>query len=334
MEFNFENVGPNLPNLADLKKYLREEKPLYYQVLEEYLKNAARLINELGAKLERSERQAHDEGRVEERQRDNEEQLVLHLPEQQQREEQEVIEPVPALVHDEPEGEEEDEVTDLRQLSHEPFLNEEVIDAVPRTPVVVRKRREIIAAREIVLRSRTIRVPIVDVGHEAVPASPKAFHVPVVEGLPAHYQELLVVPEIDPYKIIRNNDGSVIIGCGMCPKEFGTLKGWRIHAAKMHTQNGFCHKCGHFVKMPHVRCIEEIAAMMELHSLEWCPKATKAVISERAAKRRRLELVRSDNSNSSSTYAASQTISCMQPSLSKLRWSPIASMPNFSSSRR
>uniref|UniRef100_A0A1I7VG36 C2H2-type domain-containing protein n=1 Tax=Loa loa TaxID=7209 RepID=A0A1I7VG36_LOALO len=107
-------------------------------------------------------------------------------------------------------------------------------------------------------RSRTVRVPIVEeVGHEAASASPQAFHVPVVEGLPAQYQELLVEPEIDPYTVIRNGDGSVIIGCGICPKEFGTLKGWRIHAAKMHTQNGFCHKCGHFVKMPHVRSAEE-----------------------------------------------------------------------------
>uniref|UniRef100_A0A1I7VCS5 C2H2-type domain-containing protein n=1 Tax=Loa loa TaxID=7209 RepID=A0A1I7VCS5_LOALO len=310
MEFTFENVdqiGPNLPNLGDLKNYLREEKPLYYQALEKYLRNAARLINDLRAKLERSEHEAHDGGRVEGTQPENEEDLVPHPLEQQQCEEQEMIEPVPALVHDEAEGGEEDEIAEWSQVPHEPSLNEEVVNAVPRAPVVVRKRREVIAAREIVLRSRTIQVPIVEeVGHEAVPASPVAFHVPVVEGLPAHYQELLVVPEIDPYKIIRNDDGSVIIGCGMCPKEFGTLKGWRIHAAKMHTQNGFCHKCGHFVRMAHVRTIEEIAAMMELHSSEWCPKATKAVVSERAAKRRRLELVGNDNSSSSSIHAATK----------------------------
>uniref|UniRef100_A0A1I7V9Y4 DUF2382 domain-containing protein n=1 Tax=Loa loa TaxID=7209 RepID=A0A1I7V9Y4_LOALO len=185
MELNYENadqIGPNLPNLADLKKYLREEKPLYYQVLEEYLRRAAHLINELGAKLERSERQAHDEGKVGERQRENEEQLVLHLPEHQQCEEQEMIEPVPALVHDEVEGVEEDEATELRQVPHELFLNEEVIDAVPRAGLVVRRRREVTRTREIVLRSRTVRVPIVEeIGHEVAPASPQAFHVPVVE---------------------------------------------------------------------------------------------------------------------------------------------------------
>uniref|UniRef100_A0A1I7V977 C2H2-type domain-containing protein n=1 Tax=Loa loa TaxID=7209 RepID=A0A1I7V977_LOALO len=255
-------------------------------------------INELGAKLERSERQAHDEGKVGEKQRGNEEQLVLHLPEQQQCEEQEIIEPVPALVHDEVEGVEEDEATELRRYhtsccSMKGFdaYQDAVVDAVPRAALVVRRRREVIGAREIVLRSRTVRVPIVEeVGHEAASASPQAFHVPVVEGLPAQYQELLVEPEIDPYTVIRNGDGSVIIGCGICPKEFVTLKGWRIHAAKMHTQNGFCHKCGHFVKMPHVRSLKKLQHN-ELHSLEWCPKATKTVINDRAAKRRRLELV-------------------------------------------
>uniref|UniRef100_A0A1I7V6B0 Transposase n=1 Tax=Loa loa TaxID=7209 RepID=A0A1I7V6B0_LOALO len=40
---NASGIGPNLPNLADLKKYLREEKPLYFQVLEQYLRNAANL---------------------------------------------------------------------------------------------------------------------------------------------------------------------------------------------------------------------------------------------------------------------------------------------------
>uniref|UniRef100_A0A1I7VER9 Phage protein n=1 Tax=Loa loa TaxID=7209 RepID=A0A1I7VER9_LOALO len=41
---NASGIGPNLPNLADLKKYLREEKPLYFQVLEQYLRNAANLV--------------------------------------------------------------------------------------------------------------------------------------------------------------------------------------------------------------------------------------------------------------------------------------------------
>ncbi|EJD73620.1 hypothetical protein LOAG_18965 [Loa loa] len=51
--------GPNLPTLADLKNHLREE-PLYLQVLENYLRNAAHLINDLRARLERNELEAHN----------------------------------------------------------------------------------------------------------------------------------------------------------------------------------------------------------------------------------------------------------------------------------
>ncbi|EJW75516.1 hypothetical protein WUBG_13576, partial [Wuchereria bancrofti] len=43
--------GPNLPTLVDLKNHLRDE-PLYLQVLEDYLQNAASLINGLRARLE------------------------------------------------------------------------------------------------------------------------------------------------------------------------------------------------------------------------------------------------------------------------------------------
>uniref|UniRef100_A8QFU5 Uncharacterized protein n=1 Tax=Brugia malayi TaxID=6279 RepID=A8QFU5_BRUMA len=117
---------------------------------------------------------------------------------------------------------------------------------------------------------------------DAVQSGPAPFQPPVVEGLPPQYRQLLVAPEIDPVAVCAR-------------RNLGTLKGWRIHAAKMHRQNGFCQKCGHFIDMPHVSSDEEITATMELHALEWCPKATKTVINERAVKRRRLELAgRSD----------------------------------------
>uniref|UniRef100_A0A1I7W1T1 C2H2-type domain-containing protein n=1 Tax=Loa loa TaxID=7209 RepID=A0A1I7W1T1_LOALO len=285
--------GPSLPTLADLKNHLREE-PLYLQVLEDYLLNAAHLINDLRARLEGNELEAHENiGTVVVPRADlvhraspppTQEQLELSrelLEHEREMEQdvkmrsgsQEMVEPVPALVQN---GEEE-ELAERRQVSQEALLNDEVI---PRAPAMVRRRRKAIRTREIVLRSRTIRVPIVeeDEGYSAIPAGPEAFHTPV-------------------WKVYRHNIGScwshqkpTRTRVRLCAKEFGTLKGWRIHASKTHRQNGFCQKCGHFIDMPHVNSSEEIAATMELHSLEWCPMATKAVISERAVKRRRLEL--------------------------------------------
>uniref|UniRef100_A0A915Q4N4 NAB domain-containing protein n=1 Tax=Setaria digitata TaxID=48799 RepID=A0A915Q4N4_9BILA len=49
-------AGPKLPNMADLKDRLRSE-PQYYQVLENYLHNAAQIINGLRARLEACEGQ-------------------------------------------------------------------------------------------------------------------------------------------------------------------------------------------------------------------------------------------------------------------------------------
>ncbi|EJD73530.1 hypothetical protein LOAG_19052 [Loa loa] len=404
-----EAYGPSLPTFADLKNHLREE-PLYLQVLEKYLRNTANLIEELRAKLESSEREAPNveevgvpradlrrqptpppsreqveafhqflEGQRDlEREVENRNQFALHLLEQQQQQQAELHqyleeeEPVPALV-DTPvsreEVEEMEEMAELRQIPYDE--NEADFNGTPEASAGSSERDEVESIREIVLRSRTIRIPIVEerpVAPEAFhapeveglpaqyqqllvtppidpyivirnadgsttiecgmcpkefgtlkgwrihaskvhrqsgkrsrtiripiveerPVAPEAFHAPEVEGLPAQYQQLLVTPPIDPYIVIRNADGSTTIECGMCPKEFGTLKGWRIHASKVHRQSGFCQKCGHFIDMPHVSSDAEITATMELHSLEWCPKATKAVINDRAIKRRRLELV-------------------------------------------
>nr|CDP98971.1 Bm10667 [Brugia malayi] len=253
--------GPNLPTLVDLKNHLRNE-PLYFKVLEDHLRNAAGLVWQ-GWREEELEvfRELLEHEREMERQRHNEEMLVLDFLE---REEAELQQPIR---NDEPEQ---------ALVTMKGAWRRSGTSNARKSP----------KAQTSGTKSRDSAV---------IQSGPAAFQPPVVEGLPPQYRQLLVAPEIDPYTVIRNADGSATIECGMCPKEFGTLKGWRIHAAKMHRQNGFCQKCGHFIDMPHASSDEERAATMELHALEWCPKATKFVICERAAKRRWLELAgRSD----------------------------------------
>uniref|UniRef100_A0A915PIP3 C2H2-type domain-containing protein n=1 Tax=Setaria digitata TaxID=48799 RepID=A0A915PIP3_9BILA len=136
-------------------------------------------------------------------------------------------------------------------------------DVVPRARTAAPPDHdEEVAVREIVLRSRTTRVPVMGKSRsEPTPASLEALQLPAVEGLPDHHhQQLLVTPEIEPYTMNRKDDGSIIIECGFCPKEFRTMKGWRIHVAKNVQAERFCQKCGHFVDMPHPNSAEEIAA--------------------------------------------------------------------------
>uniref|UniRef100_A0A915Q0K4 C2H2-type domain-containing protein n=1 Tax=Setaria digitata TaxID=48799 RepID=A0A915Q0K4_9BILA len=286
-------AGPKLPTFADLKNYLRKE-PLYNEVFEEYLRNTARIIEDLRRGLESSQRHAHDAQAVAIPSTD----IVRRASPPRSQEQLEMIEDeeeeqAPATVNRESVLD-VDEMADCRRMPHEPFANEGAIsDVVPEARLAVRMQRRIVRTREIVLRSRTVRVPIVNEGWTVteVAGAIQPFNVPKVGSIPERHRQMLVAPKIDPYTIIRKDDGSIAVGCGLCAKEFSSLKGWRIHSAKAHVQNGFCQRCCHFVNMPpHVASNEEIRAIMELHSMEWCPMATKTIINERAAKRRRLQL--------------------------------------------
>ncbi|EFO14122.2 hypothetical protein LOAG_14402 [Loa loa] len=149
MEGEFANaseIGSNLPNLTDLKNYLREEKPLYFQVLEQYLRNAANIINNLTAKFEMLHELLEREQEME-RQRKNEERLALELIEQQQEgKDQEMMEPVPAL--------EEEELAEWRQVPHEPSLNGGSVDVVPKAQGAVTECREVEEMREMAFQNR------------------------------------------------------------------------------------------------------------------------------------------------------------------------------------
>ncbi|VDN87048.1 unnamed protein product, partial [Brugia pahangi] len=54
---------------------------------------------------------------------------------------------------------------------------------------------------------------------------------------------------------------------------------------------GFCVRCGHYLVLPPGFTAAQRTAAVELHALDWCPRACAAVINERQVKRRRLDLV-------------------------------------------
>ncbi|KAK6103060.1 hypothetical protein QQG55_11010 [Brugia pahangi] len=138
-----EAYGPNLPTFADLKNHLRKE-PLYFQVLEGYLQNTAKLIEDLREKLDNETNEVstadlrirpspppsreqietfHQSGGIQcdlEREAENEDQIALHLLEQQQQAlEQEEEQCRPALVDAHESCEEVEEMAEERQVPHD-----------------------------------------------------------------------------------------------------------------------------------------------------------------------------------------------------------------------
>uniref|UniRef100_A8QGV5 Uncharacterized protein n=1 Tax=Brugia malayi TaxID=6279 RepID=A8QGV5_BRUMA len=144
--------------------------------------------------------------------------------------------------------------------------------------------------REIVLRSRTIKVPVPATNTTLAAATPEAFRPADLGDLPEQLRRELEMPQAEQYTVLRA-EGTISIVCGICNRQFDTLKGWRIHASRMHKQNGFCARCGHYLLLPPDFTAEQKTAAMELHALDWCPRACAAVMKERQVKRRRLNLV-------------------------------------------
>ncbi|VIO94829.1 Uncharacterized protein BM_BM17549 [Brugia malayi] len=138
------------------------------------------------------------------------------------------------------------------------------------------------AIREIVLRSRTITIPV-PVTHATVAvALPEVFHPADFGDLPDQFRRELEVPQAEPYTVVRE-EGNITIVCGICDRQFETLKGWRIHASKKHKQDGFCARCGHNLLLPPEFTAAQRTAAVELHALDWCPRACAAVMDERQA---------------------------------------------------
>uniref|UniRef100_A0AAF5RXP6 Zinc finger protein n=1 Tax=Wuchereria bancrofti TaxID=6293 RepID=A0AAF5RXP6_WUCBA len=162
---------------------------------------------------------------------------------------------------------------------------------VPVAPMEASGIREPVETiRELVLRSRTIEIPVLATQESLAAATPEAFQPQDLGDLPEQFRKKLQLPQVEPYTVVQTEGNNSIV-CGICDRQFGTLKGWRIHASRMHKQDGFCARCGHCLLLPPNFTAAQKAAAVELHALYWCPRACAAVINERQVKRRRLDLV-------------------------------------------
>uniref|UniRef100_A8NZP1 Uncharacterized protein n=2 Tax=Brugia malayi TaxID=6279 RepID=A8NZP1_BRUMA len=222
-----------------------------------------------------------------------------------------------------------------------PEEEEEEEPEVPGVPMEIEEPVE--AVRELVLRTRTIRIPVPAM-QEAMAAAPSEKFEPAdLKDLPEQLRRELIVPQAEPYTVAQEEGNKkieeiqsyfdfVLIKSydfienfipynapkrlqnsisileeqfvqqyfpyyfwfsSVWPSAAGslkTLKGWRIHASRTHKQDGFCARCGHYLLLPPEFTAAQRTAAMELHALDWCPRACAAVISERQVKRRRLDL--------------------------------------------
>ncbi|VIP00339.1 Uncharacterized protein BM_BM17206 [Brugia malayi] len=172
-----------------------------------------------------------------------------------------------------------------------PLPEEEEEEEEPEVPGVPMEIEEPVeAVRELVLRTRTIRIPVPAMQEAMAAAPPEKFEPADLKDLPEQLRRELIVPQAEPYTVAQE-EGNKKIVCGLCCRQFETLKGWRIHASRTHKQDGFCARCGHYLLLPPEFTVAQRTAAMELHALDWCPRACAAVISERQVKRRRLDLV-------------------------------------------
>ncbi|VDN86538.1 unnamed protein product, partial [Brugia pahangi] len=137
--------------------------------------------------------------------------------------------------------------------------------------------------------NRTIEIPVLATQQVLAAATPEQYRPADLGDLPEQLRRELQVPQAVPYTVHQEGEINRIV-CGICNRQFETLKGWRIHASRMHKQDGFCARCGHNLLLPPGFTAAQRKAAVELHALDWCPRACAAVMNERQVKRRRLDL--------------------------------------------
>uniref|UniRef100_A0AAF5RXX5 C2H2-type domain-containing protein n=1 Tax=Wuchereria bancrofti TaxID=6293 RepID=A0AAF5RXX5_WUCBA len=283
--------GPAVPGIFDVLHYL-ENEPVMLNALQEFINMTQQRESLLLARLTEAEgRLAEYEGRNAQEvreERDEEEEEMEEGPAPQEPEfniEEAEWAPLP---------ESDDETEWLTEAERAPLPDSDdseespEVSAAPVEASGVEEPEE--EVREIVLRSRTIRIAVPATNRTLAAAIPEAFRPADLGELPEQLRRELEMPQAKPYTVVRA-EGNVNIVCGICNRQFATLKGWRIHTSRMHKQDGFCARCGHCLLLPPSFTAAQKTAAMELHALDWCPRACAAVMKERQVKRRRLNLV-------------------------------------------
>uniref|UniRef100_A0A8R1XPE2 C2H2-type domain-containing protein n=2 Tax=Onchocerca volvulus TaxID=6282 RepID=A0A8R1XPE2_ONCVO len=286
-------IGPELPDIFDVLDYL-EDRPVMLNALWEYLYDTAWMEVYLYSRLTEAERRLEEmEGR---NARDGE-------PASQRseiNEEEAEGAPLPIDVDEAEDWPTEAELTPLPEDSWPaeaewaplPEDNEDDSE-MPVAPVEESSAEVVepaVTVRELVLRSRTISIPVPVVQPAPAAAVPEDFQPADVGNLPRQFRRKLAPPQADAYTVACI-EGIPTIVCGICGRQFETIKGWRIHSSRMHKQDGFCSNCGHNLLLPSSFTAAQKCAAVELHVLEWCPRTRAAVMNERRVKRRRLDLV-------------------------------------------
>uniref|UniRef100_A8PE84 Zinc finger, C2H2 type family protein n=2 Tax=Brugia malayi TaxID=6279 RepID=A8PE84_BRUMA len=263
--------NPEHRTISDVLVYL-EREPVMLRALQEYMREREQIEDLLLTCLEDTERRSEVEGQ------DGEE----PVPQEQAFYEEEA-EWAPL-----PETNDADEAENWpTEAEWAPLPESDEETEAPVAPNAVAEPVE--SVRELVLRTRTINIPVLAT-HTSVAAAPEEFHPADLGDLPEQLRRELLVPQAEPYTVVQANEERNIV-CGICGRQFATLKGWRIHASRMHKQDGFCARCGHYLLLPPGFTAAQKRAATEVHALDWCPRACAAVINERQVKRRRLDLV-------------------------------------------
>uniref|UniRef100_A0A915Q831 C2H2-type domain-containing protein n=1 Tax=Setaria digitata TaxID=48799 RepID=A0A915Q831_9BILA len=99
-----------------------------------------------------------------------------------------------------------------------------------------------------------------------IAAESEAFQPANVQELPEQLRKELQAPQAEPCTIVRENEHISIV-CGICSKQFRSVKEWRIHASGLRKEDGRY-------------TAEQRTAAVETNVLDWCPTVSAAVLRE------------------------------------------------------